>query len=171
VTLIDANEQLELAVEVRRAPSPKIRGPLSEVSDLAAGTAAEHLVCADLLLVGYLAFLADQNCPYDVAVDLGARLVRVQVKSTRNLRRIPRGEQLLAPVYSFTVKRAKGAKRRYAPGEFDVLALVALDIRTIAYLGPSQHRQLVHIKPPGTQGGKQFKEFPFDAAIREVLSA
>ena len=171
MTLTEATKQMELEIEARRAPSPTIRGPLGALTDLAAGTAAEHLVCADLLLVGYLAFLADQNCPYDVAVDLGERLVRVQVKSTRALRRIPRGEQLLAPVYSFTVKRAKGAKRRYAPGEFDVLALVALDIRKIAYLGPSQHRQLVHIKPPGTQGGKQFEEFPFAAAIAEVRSA
>ena len=29
------------------------------VTDLAAGTAGEHLVCADLLLAGYRAFLAD----------------------------------------------------------------------------------------------------------------
>ena len=53
------------------------------VTDLAAGTAAEHLVCADLLLCGYRAFLADQNCAYDIAVDVAGRLIRIQVKAQR----------------------------------------------------------------------------------------
>lgn len=43
------------------------------ITDLAAGAAGEHLVCADLLLQGYRAFLSDQNCPYDVAVDVGGQ--------------------------------------------------------------------------------------------------
>lgn len=42
------------------------------VTDLAVGLAAEHLVCAELLMLGHRAFLANQNCPYDVAV-LGRR--------------------------------------------------------------------------------------------------
>ena len=46
------------------------------ITDLAAGIAAEHLVCADLLLSGYRAFLADQNCPYDVAVEYLCRLTK-----------------------------------------------------------------------------------------------
>ena len=59
------------------------------ITDLAAGAAGEHLVCADLLMLGYRAFLADQNCPYDVAVDVGGRLIRIQVKSTRKAKALP----------------------------------------------------------------------------------
>ena len=46
------------------------------------GKAAEHLVCADLLMKGYNAFLSDQGLPFDVVIDLGRRLFRVQVKGT-----------------------------------------------------------------------------------------
>lgn len=138
------------------------------VTDLAAGTAAEHLVCADLLLLGYRAFLADQNCPYDVAVDLGGRLVRLQVKATRTQRSIPQRETHI-PAYMWHVRRAgKAGKRTYAEGDFDLLALVALDIRQIAYLPPSQRKQTIHIRPPGTTGGKQFNDFSFIKAIADL---
>ena len=140
------------------------------VTDLAAGTAAEHLVCADLLLAGHRAFLADQNCPYDVAVDVGGRLVRIQVKATRCQRAIPQRASHI-PAYMWHVRRAgKGGVRFYSEGEFDLLALVALDIRKTAYLPPSMSKQTIHIRPPGAEGGKQFEHFPFDAAIKEVLA-
>jgi hypothetical protein len=140
------------------------------LTDLAAGTAAEHLVCADLLLSGWRAFLADQTCPYDVAVDIGARLVRIQVKSTRHLRAIPqRGS--FTPAYLWHVRRAgKAGKRNYADGEFDLLALVALDVRLIAYMPPSETRQTVHIRAPGSLAGKQFSSYPFNRAVAEVIA-
>lgn len=139
------------------------------VTDLAAGTAAEHLVCADLLLSGWRAFLADQNCPYDVAVDVGGHLVRIQVKSTRQQRSIPQRD-IHIPAYMWHVRRAgKAGRRTYADGEFDLLALVALDIRLIAYMPPSKLRQTIHIRPPGTHTGKQFADYPFRRAIAEVL--
>lgn len=140
------------------------------VSDLAAGTAAEHLVCADLLMSGWRAFLADQNCPYDVAVDVGGRLIRIQVKATRQERAVPqRGSY--TPAYLWHVRRAgKAGHRTYAEGEFDLLALVALDIRRIAYMPPSLQRQTVHIRPPGAMSGKQFDDYPFVKAMAEVLA-
>ena len=87
-----------------------------EPTDLDVGTAGEHLVCADLLLGGYVAFRADQNCAYDVAVDLGGRLIRLQVKSTRAVKPIPQREtESLA--YQWHVRRAgKGGRRNYKPG-------------------------------------------------------
>lgn len=140
------------------------------VSDLAAGTAAEHLVCADLLLQGFHAFLSDQNCAYDIAVDCGGRLVRVQVKSTRETRTIPQRIHEQNPAYMWHVRRAgKGGRRLYAGEEFDLLALVALDIRRIAYLPPSRVLQTVHIRPPHVRGGKQFDDYPFASAL-ELLS-
>lgn len=139
------------------------------VTDLAAGTAAEHLVCADLLMNGYTAFMADQNCAYDIAVDVGGgRLVRVQVKSTREQRAIPQRATHI-PAYMWHVRRAgKGGRRVYGASEFDLLALVALDIRLIAYMPPSQSKQTVHIRPPLSVGGKQFESYPFMTALREI---
>ena len=138
------------------------------VTDLAAGTAAEHLVCADLLLDGWRAFLADQNCPYDVAVEIGGRLIRVQVKATRQQRAIPQ-RAAHVPAYTWHVRRAgKRGQRTYAADEFDLLALVALDIRRIAYLPPSEHRQTVHIRPPGAPGGKHFDDYPFRRALEAL---
>lgn len=147
--------------------SARVRG----ITDLAAGTAAEHLVCADLLLDGWRAFLADQNCPYDVAVDVGGRLVRLQVKSTREPKPVPQRSAWVS-AYQWHVRRAgKGGRRTYADDEFELLALVALDIRRIAYLPPSLQRQTVHIRVPGIPGkgtGKQFADFPFEETLAEV---
>jgi len=141
----------------------------SVVTDLAAGTAAEHLVCADLMLCGYRAFLADQNCPYDVAVDAGGRLVRIQVKATRGPRRIPQIREHVA-AYMWHVRRAgKGGRRIYTNRDFDLLALVGLDIRRIAYLSPTHSKQTVHIRPPGNPGGKQFDSYPFARALGEIF--
>lgn len=142
------------------------------VTDLAAGTAAEHLVCADLLLAGYNSFLADQNCAYDVAVDVGGQLVRIQVKSTRKQRSIPQRATHI-PAYLFHVRRAgKSGKRFYTNDAFDMLALVALDIRRIAYAPPSQLKQTIHIRPTDdAKSGKVFSAMTFAVALREVLHA
>jgi hypothetical protein len=148
----------------------------SVVTDLAAGLAAEHLVCADLLMMGYRAFMSDQVCPYDVAVDVGGRLIRVQVKATRAPRAIPQRVGHF-PAYMWHVRRAgKAGARNYEVGEFDLLALVALDARQIAYMPPSQHRKTVHIRPDNdgrpaaTKAGKVFADFGFAKAVREVLT-
>lgn len=150
--------------------------PAFDVTDLAAGAAGEHLVCADLLMQGYRAFLADQNCPYDVAVDIGGRLVRLQVKSTRGARAIPQRVGHF-PAYMWNVRRAgKGGRRVYGTAEFDLLALVALDCRKVAYLPPSAQKQTVHIRTHddatcpkhGGKTGKTFQQFPFALALRGV---
>lgn len=145
-----------------------------ELTDLAVGTAAEHLVCFDLLMQGYRAFLTDQNCPYDVAVEIDGRLVRVQVKATRAPRSVP---QRVHPssAYQWHVRRAgKCGVRVYEKGAFDALALVALDIQRIAYLPPSEQKQTVHIRVPDHvpvpsrpgQPGKYFDDYPFDRALQ-----
>jgi hypothetical protein len=148
------------------------------ITDLAAGAAGEHLVCADLLLQGYRAFLSDQNCPYDVAVDIGGKLIRIQVKSTRKARPLPQRVGHF-PAYMWHVRRAgKAGARVYQDGEFDMLALVALDARRVAYLPQSNQAQTIHIRthadpnPPkhGGKSGKTFEQFPFSAALKELLN-
>lgn len=146
------------------------------VTDLAVGSAAEHLVCADLLLQGYRAFLADQNCPYDVAVEHLGRLIRLQVKATRGPRKVA-DRPGSPPAYLFHVRRAgKGGRRRYGNNEFDVVALVALDIRCIAYVAISDRvKQCFHLRQPnatkwhGNRRNENIDEYPFRAALEALL--
>ena len=142
---------------------------MSLPSELAIGTAGEHIVCADLLMNGHRAFLANQACPYDVAVEVEGRMVRIQVKATRQQRSIPQRETHIAS-YLFHVRRCgKGGKRLYQVNDFDMLALVALDINRIAYMPPSQFKTTIHMRPPGTPTGKQFDDYKFDRAMNEVI--
>ena len=148
---------------------PKRSNNVDNLTDLAVGTAAEHLVCFDLILAGYTAFLTDQNCAYDIAVEVGSKLYRLQVKSTRNQRPTPQRTTHI-PAYIWNVKRAgKGGKRLYAKNEFDLLALVALDIQRIAYMPAAQLCQSILIRPPGTKTGKQFDDYTFQKAIGDIL--
>lgn len=115
------------------------------VTDLAAGVAGEHMVCADLILRGFNAFLTDQNCPYDVALEIDGRLVRIQVKTTRKERPIPQRKKH-TPAYLFHIRRCgKGGRRSYSEKDFDLMALVALDIKRIAYIKLSEAKQTVHL--------------------------
>ena len=136
------------------------------------GKAAEHLVCADLMLAGYRAFLTDAGTPYDVVVDLGGRMLRVQVKATMRPRPVPQ-RRTSGMTYMFHVRRAgKGSKRLIGNDEFDVLALVALDIRQIAYVKMrGAVLQTIHLRKPGTpanHGNKKngnIDQFPFSAVL------
>ena len=142
---------------------------------LDAGKAAEHLVCADLMLNGYRVFLSDQGLPYDLVVDLGSRFVRVQVKATgrpRNSNSYGRTPNL---VYSYHVRRRgkNGKGDRLSDVHCDVVALVALDIRAIAYFPVSRVSQTVYLHPPGYTFPGKYKrnriapitEFPFERAL------
>lgn len=148
-------------------------------SDLAVGIAAEHLVCANLLMMGYRAFRTDQNCPYDVAVELGCqRMVRIQVKGTRTVRKVPQRVGHMT-AYMWHVRRSgKGRSRVYADGEFDLLALVAIDIGQIAYLPPSKLKNTIHIRSTavaqspshGGKAGRTFEAMTFEAAIGNIYA-
>lgn len=141
---------------------PKIYSNTSSISDLAAGVAGEHLVCVDLLLQGYRAFLADQNCPYDVAVEMDHKLIRIQAKTTRFPRQIPqRKNHSLA--YMWHIRRAgKGGRRVYQHDEFDLLALVALDVRLVAYLPPTHFLQTMHIR------AQELDQYPVSLALSQL---
>jgi hypothetical protein len=152
--------------------------------DLEIGKAAEHLVVADLILSGYRAYLTDQGLPYDVVIDCAGTLYRVQVKATREAKKLP-ARGAVGMGYLFHVRRAgKGGRRQYAQNEFDIVALVAMDIRVIAYLPFSESiLQTIHLRPPGHQHRpraerrRNIDQFPVEAAIgvlagkRPVLSS
>lgn len=139
------------------------------------GKAAEHLVCTDLILSGHKAFLSDQGMSYDVVLDHGGRLIRIQVKSTLNAKIHP---SIKTPFYMFHVRRAgKGGKRVLSNNEFDLLALVALDIRTVAYI-PINDRvlQCINLREPGgipqklkRLARRNIDQYPVDSALEEIL--
>ena len=144
--------------------APQHAGSVRQGShELELGRAAEHLVCADLLLGGWSAFHTAQGMAYDLAVDVGGRVIRVQVKATLHPRH-PQPNLRANPAYFFSIKRAgRGAARVYRHDEFDVYALVALDRRLIGYFAKAElPSQLITMRIPGGRyglGGKGEREF------------
>ena len=142
------------------------------------GRAGEYLVLADLLLNGWVAYPTSQGVPYDVAVDIGERIIRVQVKSTL----MPKSGASMkrsSPLYMFHTRRAgKGGRRPYGKVDFDVLALVALDRRLIAYYPMRDcHQDSIAVRVPGIGYGiggvksRQFAEAGFECALAAILNA
>ena len=140
------------------------------------GKAAEHLVCADLILAGRRAFLSDQGSPYDILVDLGDRFVRVQVKATGQPKNANTKGRAPNFVYVFHVRRRgrDGVGERLSQKHCDVLALVALDTRHIAYMSVAKVAQTVSLYPAGYIFPGKYKRsryasidgFSFDEAIQ-----
>ncbi len=128
------------------------------------GQAAEHLVCADLLLNGWTAYLAGLGVPYDIMVDTGQMHVRVQVKSTL-VAKTPVVQGRVTPAYFFhsAGTTRKHSKRIYGKDEIDIFALVALDRRLIAYFAASElPKQQVVLRVPGLNyrpSGKVARDF------------
>jgi hypothetical protein len=75
--------------------------------------------------------------------------------------------------YLYHVRRAgKRGKRQYASNEFDIIALVAMDIRVIAYLPLSDRvLQTIYLRPPGyrhharAERRHAIDQFPVEAAL------
>ncbi len=115
-------------------------------AEMEIGRAGEYLVMADLLLNGWVAYPTSQGVPYDIAVDIGQRVIRVQVKSTKTPK-TPGSLNRGSPLYVFHTRRAgKGGRRRYSSDDFDVLALVALDRRLIAYYALARYPTTIALR-------------------------
>lgn len=132
------------------------------------GAAGEHLACMDLLMTGHNAHLASQTCAYDLAVSFQGQLLRVQVKTTEKPRPVPQRVQRSEAYLWHTRRAGRGGKRYYEADAFDFLALVALDVRRVAYLPPGYRANTISILKPGQTGyggqGKHFDDFPFEKA-------
>lgn len=141
------------------------------------GKAAEHLVCADLILGGHRCYLSDQGLPYDVIVDVSGRLIRIQVKAACFPRPSGGKDRARAIAYCFYVRRSgKDGKKRLGNSDCDVVALVALDIGAIAYLPVSDVGatcQLMRPDHPFKNGYKRrhlgpITDFPFASALKKL---
>lgn len=101
------------------------------------GKAGEYLVCADLILQGYVAYLSEQGLHYDVVLDVDGRLLRIQVKSTR----CPTGtiypkvsQSKYSPSYVFDIRYGRNGRRKEYTNVVDIFAFVIMDKRLIGYL-------------------------------------
>lgn len=98
--------------------------------ELQIGKAGEHLVCYDLIMQGYNAFLADQGLPYDVLVDLDDIIKRIQVKTCTVLRDYGKSKN----VYRFSLRSAKYGLRAIKATSIDCVAFVFTEINVVQYI-------------------------------------
>lgn len=117
---------------------------MKDIDDLEAGKAGEHLVCADLILKGYVAFPSDQGLPFDVILYMEDKLYKIQVKTTRKIYAVPQRVNY-TPRYIFHIKRCgKFGNNEYKKENVDIFALVALDSRIIGYLPFDKVKKTMH---------------------------
>ena len=89
-------------------------------SELQVGKAGEYLVCCDLVMKGFVAFLSEQGLPYDVLLDNGSKLLKIQVKTCSGPRTIPQ-RATDTKAYIFNIKRhGKNNVQRYKDNEVDI---------------------------------------------------
>jgi len=128
------------------------------ISDLQCGKAGEYLVCADLIMKGFVAFPSEQGLPFDVVAEINGKLVKIQVKTTRTTRSIPqRRKNVLGYIFSVKVC-GKHNRQRYQNGDVDIFALVALDIREIAYLHKSEVKETMVFRHPNFEYDKRLSD-------------
>ena len=124
----------------------KLYSENNTLENLEVGKAGEHLVCADLILKGYKAYLSDQGLPYDVIVDIGDKLLRVQVKTTIHSSFIPQRKTNYKS-YKFYCKRCgKGGKKQYSNDDFDIMAFVCIEDNLIGYLKIEDVRSTMYFR-------------------------
>lgn len=116
------------------------------------GKAGEYLVCADLILKGFVAFPSEQGLPYDVLLDTGSNIIRIQVKTTEGVRSVPQREKDTY-AYIFNIKRCgKNNSSRYGNDEIDLFALVCLDTKRIGYIVPKEMPDTINIRKDELRG-------------------
>lgn len=116
------------------------------------GKAGEYLVCADLILKGFVAYPSEQGLPYDVILDIKGKLYKVQVKTTETYKTIPQ-RNVESKAYIFNIKRkGKGGKKRYTSDEIDIFALVCLDTMKVGYIRNKDMPTTINLRVDGLRG-------------------
>lgn len=126
---------------------------MENINDLQIGKAGEYLVCADLILNGYVAFLSEQGLPFDVVLECHGKLLRVQVKSTRKSKSIPqRKTDIRAYTFHIGNNGKMNRRKKYEKEQVDIFALVALDTKRIAYLPHFDTQTTMNFRVPELRG-------------------
>lgn len=118
--------------------------------ELQLGKAGEYLVCADLILKGFVAFPSEQGLPYDVLLDTGNKLMRIQVKTTAGVRSIPQRNKE-SKAYIFGIK-LRGKNRDKINNDCDLFALVCLDTMKIGYVTGADMPSTINIRSDELRG-------------------
>jgi hypothetical protein len=143
-----------------------------KITDMQAGKAGVHLVCADLILKGHVAFPSEEALPYDIVAEINGSLLRVQVKTTRIPVAIPQrvNKGRNAPVYFFQVMlMGKNHKKRYSSIHNDLFALVSLDRKQIAYVNHGQVKTSMMFRLREYEGQYYGDKFAIDRKKIEQL--
>lgn len=144
---------------------------MDKISELQLGKAGEYLVCADLIIKGYIAFISEQGLHYDIVMDYHGKLIRIQVKTTSNYRFRPQRKEQI-PSYLFQCRRCgKGGRKSYANSDIDIMAFVGLKERIIGYLPISEVRQTMMFRSractyKGNRPGVYLDDLSLDRAIQ-----
>ena len=122
-------------------------------NELQIGKAGEYIVCADLIIQNYIAFLSEQGLPYDIVMDSGEKLFRVQVKTTSEPRKVPqRNKDSYAYIFNIQRHGNQNNLRKYNDTEVDFFALVALDSKQIAYIPSGEMKSTMNFRVPSLKG-------------------
>ena len=122
-------------------------------NEMQIGKAGEYLVCADLILKGFIAFPSEQGLPYDVVLDIEGKLYKVQVKTTITYRIVERTNAKDTNAYVFSIKRkGKNGKKRYTNDEIDIFALVCLDTMQIGYIKNADMPTTINLRVDSLRG-------------------
>jgi len=125
---------------------------MNDISDMQIGKAGEYLVCADLIAKGFIAYPSEQGLPYDVVMDDGSKLLKVQVKTTRTHKQKPQRVNN-NNTYAFNIKRCgKGNKSTITSESCDIFALVALDAKVIGYMPNADVKQTMFFRVDSMRG-------------------
>jgi len=130
---------------------------MENITDLQIGKAGEYLVCADLILQGFIAFPSEQGLPFDVVLNDNGRLLKIQVKTTRQAKHNPQRKTDI-PAYIFHIgingcgKNGKKRRNKYDQSQVDLFALVALDSKRIAYLPYFNTQTTMNFRVPELRG-------------------
>ena len=126
---------------------------MKNISDLQIGKAGEYLVCADIILKGFIAFPSEQGLPFDVVLNIDGRLLKIQVKTTRGSKHIPQRKRDI-PAYIFHIGNNGKMNRRkkYDSSQVDLFALVALDSKQIAYIPYFNIQTTMNFRVPELKG-------------------
>jgi len=125
---------------------------IRQSKELQIGKAGEYIVCADLILKGFISFPSEQGLPYDVLLDNGKKIIRIQVKTTEKPRIIPQRNKK-TEAYIFNVKRSgSNGKTRYDISEIDLFALVCLDTMQIGYIKNKEMPETLNLRVDKLRG-------------------
>jgi len=126
---------------------------MKDITDLQIGKAGEYLVCADLIIAGFIAYPSEQGLPYDLILDIGGKLLKVQVKTTRGAKNIPQRKTDI-PAYIFHIGNNGKLNRRkkYNKEHVDLFALVCLKTKNIAYVPFFDCKTTMNFRVPSLRG-------------------